>query len=332
MPLRTPLLVTALLFGACATSTPSEDAAAVDDGGRTSIDSGDAHDIDAAGHDAGALPPQTARLRIVNRCGGDLWIAHSSNVPGAQNVRLAPGAFHDYALPDGELSAARFWPKTGCDATGHACRVGDNGEGGGAPCGPTGCAPPFDSKFEATFAAIGSSAQTWYNLSFVDGYTLPITVRPIGPGTNQGTCVTSDCSGLTLDACPAAESLGDGTTVDLRVRDPADPSRTIACLAPCKAWNYPAPYGLGEPESEDPGLHMCCPTPIDPASGQCTIANGCLTPEACRAPGDPLSVVHTSYVGLIHDRCPSAYGYSYDDEAGLHACPSTTMFEVTFCP
>ena len=43
-------------------------------------------------------------------------------------------------------------------------------------------------------------------------------------------------------------------------------------MSPCKAWNYPAPYGMGRPESQDPGLHLCCPTPIDPASGQVTIA------------------------------------------------------------
>ena len=210
--------------------------------------------------------------------------------------------------------------------------MGDNGEGGGAPCGPTGCEPPFDSKFEATFAAIGSAAQTWYNLSLVDGYTLPIAVTPQGPGTGTGSCVPSDCSTLTLDACPGEEDLGDGTYVDLRVKDPDDPSRTIACLAPCKAWNYPAPYGLGRPENQDPGLHMCCPTPFDPASGLCTAANGCMTPDTCRAPGDPLSVTHTSYVSLLHTRCPSAYSYAYDDEAGLHACPSTTAFEVVFCP
>ena len=60
---------------------------------------------------------------------------------------------------------------------------------------------------------------------------------------------------------------------DLRVQD-------VGCMSPCKAWNYPAPYGMGRPESEDPGLHLCCPTPIDPASGQCTIANGCMTAPA----------------------------------------------------
>ena len=40
----------------------------------------------------------------------------------------------------------------------------------------------------------------------------------------------------------------------------------------------------------------------------------------------------TSYVAAIHAMCPSAYSYAYDDANGLHACSSSTAFEVTFCP
>jgi hypothetical protein len=249
-----------------------------------------------------------------------------------------PGGFHDYDIPAGGLASARFWPKLGCGDDGHGCLVGDSGEGGGAPCGAMGCQPPLDSKFEATFAATGSADQTWYNLSLVDGYSLPFVVTPLGDGAGVGSCVASDCGALTLDACPGADDLGGGglfpayASVDLRVRHPADQSRTIGCLSPCKKWNYPSPYGLGQPEAQDPGLHLCCPTPIDPASGNCTVANGCLGPDACRAAGDPLSVVHTDYVQLVHSRCPSAYAYSYDDAAGLHVCPSSTIFEIVFCP
>jgi hypothetical protein len=283
-------------------------------------------------------PPTSlpTRLRISSNCAQPIWIAHSDNVPDAQNVMLARGQSHDYAIPAGGLPAVRFWPKTGCDAGGHACAIGDNGEGGGKPCGANGCQPPLDSKFEATFAAVGGAAETWYNLSQVDGYTLPFKVRPVGAGAEKGGCVSSDCSHLTLAGCPGDDNLSGGGAFpayaheDLRVRDAA--GNVIACMAPCKKWNYPAPYGLGQSEASDPGLHLCCPTPLAPATGQCTAANGCMTSEACRAPADPRSVVHTSYVAAMHQMCPTAYAYSYDDAAGLHACPSSTSFEVTFCP
>lgn len=287
---------------------------------------------------ADAPGPQPTRLRLRNGCAEPIWIAHSDNVPDAQNIRLAPGESHDVAVPEAGLASARFWPKLGCDAAGHGCVVGDTGEGGGAPCPAAGCQPPVDSKFEATFAATGGAAETWYNLSLVDGYTIPFRVVPKGPGAGAGSCVVSDCSALSLAACPADEDLSGGGAypayagVDLRITDPAGSGRTIACLSPCKKWNYPAPYGLGQPEGQDPGLHMCCPTPIDPATGMCTAANQCMTPDACREPADPVSVVHTAYVAAVHATCPTAYAYSYDDAAGLHSCPADTAFEVTFCP
>jgi len=287
------------------------------------------------GGGGGALP---TRLRITSKCQEPIWIAHSDNVPAAQNILLHAGESHDYPIPDGGLSATRFWPKTGCDGSGSHCTMGDSGEGGGKPCPASGCQPPLDSKFEATFAPRGGADATWYNLSQVDGYTLPFKVVPRGTGAEEGSCVTSDCSGLSLDLCPTSEDLSGGglysqyAGLDLRVRD--GNGRTIACMAPCKKWNYPSPWGLGQPESADPGLHMCCPTPIDPVAnpGQCTAANHCMTSQACSDPGDPVSVTHTRYVQAMRSMCPSAYSYAYDDAAGLHACSSETGFEVIFCP
>ncbi|MBI2393904.1 MAG: RICIN domain-containing protein [Deltaproteobacteria bacterium] len=278
----------------------------------------------------------TTRLRITSQCAEPIWIAHSDNVGDPQNIRLTRGQSHDYRIPDGGLASTRFWPKTGCDGAGRNCRIGDSGEGGGKPCPAAGCQPPIDSKFEATFAPRGSSAQTWYNLSQVDGYTLPFKVVPRGKGAESGSCVSSDCSGLSLDRCPGAEDLsGRGrfpayAHEDLRVRDGA--GRVIGCMAPCKRWNYPAPWGRGQPESVDPGLHLCCPTPIDPTSGGCTIDRSCMTSQACSNAAEPLSVVRTAYVAAMRSMCPSAYSYAYDDAAGLHACSSETSFEVVFCP
>ncbi|MFT3768885.1 MAG: RICIN domain-containing protein [Minicystis sp.] len=276
--------------------------------------------------------PLPTRLRVTSQCAEPIWIAHSDNLPGAQNVRLGKGQSADYSVPDGGLNAVRVWPKIGCDGGGHNCKIGESV----APCPAGGCQPPVDSKFEASFAPRGGQAVTWYNLSQVDGYTLPFKVVPRGAGSEQGSCVTSDCSHLSLDACPGDEDMSGGGTFpgyaheDLRVRDAQ--GHVIGCLSPCKKWNYPSPWGLGQPESADPGLHLCCPTPIDPATGQCTVQNHCMSPDSCRNAADPVSVVHTQYVKAMAAMCPTAYSYSYDDAAGLHNCPSETGFEVIFCP
>ncbi|MEO7332092.1 MAG: RICIN domain-containing protein, partial [Minicystis sp.] len=281
------------------------------------------------GDPKGALP---TRLRVTNQCADSIWVAHSQNLPEAQNVKLAKGQSRDYAVPDAGLAAMRLWPKVGCDANGFNCRIGDSV----APCPNGGCQPPVDSKFEASFAAKGGSSLTWYNLSQVDGYTLPFKVVPRGAGAESGSCVTSDCSMLSLDACPGDEDLSGGGKFpafaheDLRIRDAQ--GKVIGCLSPCKKWNYPSPWGLGQAESADPGLHLCCPTPINPASGQCTPNNACMTSESCRNTADPVSVEHTHYVSAMRAMCPTAYSYSYDDAAGLHSCAADVGFEVVFCP
>ncbi len=219
--------------------------------------------VDAKPEADAALPVQTSRLRVINRCERPIVVAssHFADVP------LAAGAFHDYEVPDAGLASTRFWARISAGL------------------------PPIDSKLEVTFAPIGGADPTYYNLSFVDGYTFPIAVEG---------CFPSDCSALSLDDCPDELRIDEG------------------CMSPCQQWTYPAPYGQGRPESQEPGRHYCCPAGV--------------TPEECRDASDPRSVVNTEYVALIHERCPTAYAYSYDDSAGLHTCPPDARFVLAFCP
>lgn len=110
-----------------------------------------------------------------------------------------------------------------------------------------------------------------------------------------------------MDACPSNEN----SVGNLRV---LRNGRVVQCLAPCKKWNYPAPYGMSQSEQLHTGLQFCCPTPpISPA--QCTAGE----------------VTKTQYVNLIHRDCPTAYSYAYDDQAGLHNCPNPTDFTINIC-
>lgn len=123
---------------------------------------------------------------------------------------------------------------------------------------------------------------------------------------SEGTCTRTDCR-LTLDQCPRDERNGLG---DLSIKNGYYYS--VACLAPCKKWNYPAPYGLGRNEQEGDGRNLCCPSPV--------------SVDECRRG----IVTQTEYVNLLRRSCPTAYSYAYDDEAGSHNCPSTTSFIVNF--
>ena len=39
-----------------------------------------------------------------------------------------------------------------------------------------------------------------------------------------------------------------------------------------------------------------------------------------------------SYVSQIHADCPNEYSYAYDDNIGLHTCPTGANYTITFCP
>jgi len=69
----------------------------------------------------------------------------------------------DVHVPDSGMSSARFWPGWNCKPDGTQCEIGasggvfpgGNGQGnGGLYCTSNGCAPPIDTKFEASFACL----------------------------------------------------------------------------------------------------------------------------------------------------------------------------------
>jgi len=281
-----------------------------------------------------AAAPGT-RLTITNGCAADpLWIANFAfQAPYfPQDLKLEAGATHEFAIPDTGLAATRFWAKWGCDATGKNCLIGDSG-GPGESCSPTdGCAPPIDSKFEATFGCMpGASAPCavnpslpteaigptdWWDVSQVDGWTLPYKVEIVGDCPMSPSKI--DCSDLSLKSCPSEENLGLSKPESLRLVDPTGKSQTtVGCYSPCAKLTYQQ-WGQGHaftPESKE-AQNFCCPTPP-------------ITPAACSSG----PVTETKYVQAVHKLCPSVYAYAYDDGMGLAQCPAGTRYDVTFyCP
>jgi hypothetical protein len=267
----------------------------------------------------------------------------------AQVAKLATGGFVDYSdIPAQGLASTRFWAKTGCDANDQNCQMGQNSD----PCpaaSATGCAPPVDSKFEATWGCTLSDQTkcavnpsdptkllpdvTSWDTSAVDGYTLPYKVAIISSGgstcTNAdcSTCANIDCSKLSLDNCPTNEDLSQGRTEkhpeyaseDLRVKLTGQDT-VLGCYSPCKKLNYASDGGfnaLNLAETTDEAVIYCCPTPP-------------VSTDECRAG----PVAATKYVAAVHSMCPGGgvYAYSYDDVFGLHNCKGGTQFLMTFCP
>lgn len=256
-----------------------------------------------------------SRLTIVNGCGNEaIWIADSV---GKTSLKLNPGESRQYSTPDG-LSSTRFWPKMRCDGAGQQCDIGDSG-GPGQACGQGGCAPPTDSKFEATFGRQGGNCRAdasqcdWWDTSAVDGFTLPYKVEISSHCKTNGYSGSDiDCSRLTLNQCPSSGSSGD-----LRLRSPRT-GAIVGCYSPCSLltdsnWNNPKG---GHSPTDGVANPYCCPTP--PVSS-----------AQCRA-GPAAS---SEYANLIHSHCPGVYSYAYDDAIGLQVCPPETTYKWTlFCP
>mmetsp|Transcript_33275 Transcript_33275/g.70016 ORF Transcript_33275/g.70016 Transcript_33275/m.70016 type:complete len:350 (+) Transcript_33275:257-1306(+) len=272
------------------------------------------------------------RLQIINGCKkDDLWIAGFSVAAPIfdKDVKLTAGESMTVPIPDEGLPSTRFWAKWSCDGEGQNCVIGQSG-GPGEGCGPTGCAPPVDSKFEATFGCLtdvdkcakNPSAPTepigptdWWDVSQVDGWTLPYKVELVGECDAPSTI---DCSSLALSQCPERDNLGGKYSSEtLRVHSPDDKSISVGCYSPCGKLTY-SQWGQGydhTPESEE-AQDYCCPTPP-------------ISPKQCSAG----PVEKTAYVRAVHKLCPSVYAYAYDDGVGLSQCPAGTGYKVTFyCP
>lgn len=287
-----------------------------------------------AGADAMAPMPQSGgapgpRLIVHNNCAYPIWMQQQNMPAGTPEVvNIASGGSTSYNIPAAGLASTRFWPKTGCDANGQNCKMGQSSP----PCPSNGCQPPVDSKLEATWGCTLQDpnqcamtpqghridATTWWNASAVDGYTLPYTIIPSRERARPD-CAPVDCSGLTAAGCPSDDDLStDGKFPQYAHQNErlTGPS-FIGCFSTCMKLNYPTYGGDNAGAPQDPALQMyCCPTP--PIS----------SPQCIAGP-----VPKTKYVQAVHAMCKhTVYGFAYDDGVGLRNCAASASFTVTFGP
>ena len=179
------------------------------------------------------------------------------------------------------------------------------------------CAPPVDTKFEATFA-YGSAAKDVLDMSLVDGYTLPFTLEVHGGSCerHEHAFTGMDCSSLSMARCPKVEVLG-GQSVNLHAVDPKT-GQPGGCYSPCMKltddkWN---PNGTAVAPDSDVAGPYCC-------------AGAWGSPDACNHDGHG-AVLGTEYLRTVKEMCPEAYGYAYDDKTSTISCTTTTRYTVTF--
>lgn len=139
----------------------------------------------------------TCTFTISNQCTYTIWpgTLGTPQLP-MTGFELAPGeSIHVPSVPGW---SGRIWARTGCtfDASGAgACRTGDCG--GKLECGGIGATPPA-SLFEITMGQ--GDEKDFYDVSFVDGYNLPLVAAPRGvdSGCNATGCATDINIGMHL--------------------------------------------------------------------------------------------------------------------------------------
>jgi hypothetical protein len=161
----------------------------------------------AATTPAAALADHTVTL--VNRSGGTIWPGTGVNADGSVNFTGLPvlqdGQSVTVTIPESTAPnhwRGKFFARQGCTGTPGStfhCRVGD--------CGPfpdhcvTGEQPASLAEFNFDQR---DGLAPWYNVSYVNAFSLPITIEPRDASAPPPECEGLGCSQNLLPFCPAA--------------------------------------------------------------------------------------------------------------------------------
>ena len=281
-------------------------------------------------------------LVIANWCAEDIYpalLTQGGDGPATNGFHLSPGANQTVNVTSDWQG--RIWGRTNCTftsnghVTGSACSTGDCG--GSLNCAIAGAPPATLAEF--TFD--GSHDQTFYDISLVDGYNLPMAIVVLPNGNSQiqalegsstnPSCVasvgniaaqgfnpysggqqflgTSSNNPLPFEEQQTASDVADWCPWDLQVNAPLAPGNGI----------YPYPDGNVQRPVFDPCLSACAKYNQD---------NYCCTGSY----DGPSSCGSNYYSKAAKNVCPDAYSYAYDDQDSTFIIPQGGGFQVIFCP
>ena len=158
---------------------------------------------------------ESARVfTIINQCKTTIWPAVTPGDSfGGGGFALKPGQSSVFTAPPAWSS--RIWGRTDCDfdqsGTGK-CATGACGAA--LKCSGSGDPP-------ASLAEFTLANPDFYDVSLVDGFNLPINVKPVN---GRGNCTAAGCDGDLRLTCPPELSVKAG-------------GRTVACRSACDVFN-----------------------------------------------------------------------------------------------
>ena len=292
---------------------------------------------------------------------GKKFIKHKTGFDGsnkpqaAGSVRIDPGQCVLFSIPDGSTWInGRMWPMLGCNVQNQYCKVGcsalDLGleRSGYGPDGTTTTAP-IDSKLE--FTIFENNETDFFNLSGVDGITLPHSLEWVGEDDE----VYQIEAALPQSACPKNEAIYESCvevncsgkpTYSINLQHKNTENEYLGCFSPCayltngNKVNFPICKFEQIPSPDKP----CCPHDGGNAgpSSKFYCCGGDMHSEACNK--GPIN--QTQWCKTIHKHStikkfpkdssaegkPAIYCQAYDDITGLKARPSSenAKYKLTF--
>ncbi|KAI1779338.1 thaumatin family protein [Hypoxylon cercidicola] len=271
-------------------------------------------------------------LIITNNCGETLWPGIRSqhgDPPESQGFELGPGETRRQTV--GPTWQGRIWGRTNCTTSGDTatCSTGDCF--GKLDCEYSGAVPVTLAEFNLAGGVTGR--QTFYDISLVDGYNLPIGVV-YHPADNTSyippNLVNPSCIGT--PGFLAAFSKTGLTYTNATYPMPYEDLTSNADLAGWCPWDLQAflPVKPGDGVYPYPDDNIQRPV-FDPCKSACA-AGG--RPEDCCTGDydDPWVCEPSQYSNNAKAVCPDAYSYAFDDQTSTFIIPSGGGWEVVFCP
>ncbi|KAL1876403.1 hypothetical protein VTK73DRAFT_9342 [Phialemonium thermophilum] len=308
-------------------------------------------------------------LRVTNHCPETIWpgIHTQAGVgPGTGGFELLPGT--NKTVHVGTSWQGRVWGRTNCTFNANGTGPGDalvaNGMGascmtgdcfGKLDCTVAGAAPATLAEFNMKGGSSGT--QTFYDISLVDGYNLPIGIvyipssnmSDVPPNLTNPTCIaTADFLSAPAKSGPSfyASSIHSSSS------SPAPTNQTYPT-----PWEFhqdnghvghwcPWPLQLHPPPKPGDGVfpypddHIARPV-FDPCLSACAAtgaASDCCTGRYGSSSSCASKAGKSLYSRRAKAVCPDAYSYAFDDATSTFAVPAVyggrggAAWEVVFCP
>ena len=266
-----------------------------------------------------------------HRCGSTLNL---------NSFKLAPGANH--TLHVSQDWQGRIWGRTNCT-------FNDAGEstGEGRQCSTGDCGPFLQCKGTgenpatlAEFTLSGANAQSYYDISLVDGYNLPMAiillansrsdVDDIPPNQTNPSCVGSigDLGPANHDPYSNQQTfLGTNSSFPLPFNDAS--SSQVSQWCPWDLQVSP-PQGPGDGVYPYPDSNVQRPA-FNPCYSACAKYNE--PAYCCTGKYDGPSKCSSNYYSKSAKAiCPDAYSFAYDDQDSTFSVPEGAGFHVVLCP